>query len=653
MSSIEYADLEEFSMKPWGLASLALISILLLSALVALSLPIKAKENNLFGDVPLAHIWEPQNGSFVKRLLKIRFLYGDSDLKRAELRFGDTLLFEKENASTVENLTLYVDTELYSDGNYTITLTVTDYEGYTNTSVVYITVDNTEPSKVAITSPGNNTAWGRGSNGEEMLNVTLVAEDNLCLKQVELLLDDAPIATWNFTPWQNTSATLSHVVNTATIPDGKHAIRAIAYDYAGNSRASEAIVVTTSNPPYVVINSPENYTSGNFLSINATFEDSLGIEYRRVALKNSTWSMEVYSNSTLTYEEEYCATLNLTSLAEGVYTLEFFARNTIGNTDEKSIVVIVDRTPPLSVEVLSPANASWARGTVNITVRVVDNLAVKMVELYVDSLGTPIDTVVLQPPYDAVVTVSLNLPTGTLSDGVHYLYFRAVDASGASFVTNFTFLLTFDNTPPSGEFLWPTADVPYLSGVTMLVFSYSDNFGVDSAFIEINGSTYEVTGETTFCLDTTQYPDGPLTITLTLYDYAGNKFETSAEVLIDNTAPIFVGATFYSTGTVIVTVFDNVSGVARVLMNYSINRGEWNLTELELMQGNYYYGYVGELGPGDTIDYYLILIDQAGNKAVTSTYRYVMPAVPLFPIPQLAVAALLPAIVIARRKWKK
>ncbi len=118
------------------------------------------------------------------------------------------------------------------NGGHTLTAKATDGVGRSSTAAVSVTVDNTAPS-VSITNPrGGATVSG-------VIRIDASASDNIGLSVVYFYVDGAFIGS-------DTSAPYYVYWDSERVSDGKHTLKALAIDYAGNG-ASHTIGVTVSN----------------------------------------------------------------------------------------------------------------------------------------------------------------------------------------------------------------------------------------------------------------------------------------------------------------------------------------------------------------------------------------------------------------------
>ncbi|HEU5317588.1 MAG TPA: sulfatase-like hydrolase/transferase [Chloroflexota bacterium] len=126
------------------------------------------------------------------------------------------------------------DTRSMSDGGHTLSASVYDTAGRSQTcQPVSVIVDNTPPT-VAITSPAT------GATVAGLVAVSVTAADASGIREVSLFIDGVRKATTTTSPY-------AFEWDTTTALNGNHAITSKAIDRAGNSRASSVVSVVVRN----------------------------------------------------------------------------------------------------------------------------------------------------------------------------------------------------------------------------------------------------------------------------------------------------------------------------------------------------------------------------------------------------------------------
>jgi hypothetical protein len=268
-------------------------------------------------------------------------------------------------------------------------------------------------------------------------------------------------------------------------------------------------------PPDITITAPTNGTLIGATSIelkwNATDAQS-GIDYYSV-YRNS----QFVANTTA---QEY----NVSGLIEGTNNITIVAYDVAGNHASKSVIVIVDTTPP-TLHILAPANHSYVRHVVAISVSGFD--------IHFSHMDLSIDNQ-LVASFNTGVEHTYSWNTSAEQDGVHSITLVGYDQVGNS--ANVSITVTVDNTPPVASILSPK-NASYVCRNIDVTF-IAQSIALKNASITIGDEYKNVTGMNSVPFDTTQLVDGVYTVKLLVYDLAGNEAEASIMITIDNTKPI-------------------------------------------------------------------------------------------------------------------
>jgi uncharacterized repeat protein (TIGR02059 family) len=147
---------------------------------------------------------------------------------------------------------------------------------------------------------------------------------------------------------------------------------------------------------------------------------------------------------------------------------------------------------------------------------------------------------------------SFGLDTTTLVNGAHTLIARAIDP-GSNVGVSSTINVTVSNVaPPPPDTTAPTVTITsplanaYLSGTFTIVATATDNVGVVSATLYVDGASQGVdpTQPYSFSLNTTLFTETAHTLVVTAIDAAGNTGTSSSVVVnFDNTVPLLTSQT--------------------------------------------------------------------------------------------------------------
>ncbi|MBC8212879.1 MAG: PKD domain-containing protein [Gammaproteobacteria bacterium] len=173
--------------------------------------------------------------------------------------FGDG-----KSASGVSSSNTFLNT-----GSYTVSLTVTDNDGATDSSqqsisVQAISVDTTPPT-ISFSAP----IAAATLSGAQVLSAN--ATDQSGIDRVDFLLDGTLLASAVTSPFQIN-------LNTAGYGDGAHTLTAVAYDAVANS-ASDNITVTLQNGVVILPSAPETVATVVPRTETTQFADSTAFLY--------------------------------------------------------------------------------------------------------------------------------------------------------------------------------------------------------------------------------------------------------------------------------------------------------------------------------------------------------------------------------------
>jgi YVTN family beta-propeller protein/VCBS repeat-containing protein len=164
------------------------------------------------------------------------------------------------------------DTATVADGTYTLTAQARDTAGNTGTSTVTVAVvtpDTVAPT-LSLTAPAN----GATLSGTVTLSAT--ATDNVGVREVQFIVDGAPILTDSSSPY-------SAVWNTHLVSNGTHTLTARAHDAAGNMTYS-TVTITVDNINSAPVASPTLFSQDPLTGavtgwVNATDSDGNVLSY--------------------------------------------------------------------------------------------------------------------------------------------------------------------------------------------------------------------------------------------------------------------------------------------------------------------------------------------------------------------------------------
>ncbi|WP_259329978.1 Ig-like domain-containing protein [Thermus thermophilus] len=203
-----------------------------------------------------------------------------------------------------------------------------------------------------------------------------------------------------------------------SLSSGTYTLKAEARVGSFIKESGPVVFVFDKDKPQITILAP---TSPVTLS-SASLEVRVRVQDAHSGIK----SVKLFAENTLLEEklggsgEEYVFKVNRDTLPEGTVALRVVAEDLAGNTQEATVPVEVDRTPP-TVVWKAPADGAVVSGTVALEVEATDNVGVAKVEFFAGS--TKLGEATSAP-------FTFNWDTTVYPDGSVALKARAVDAAG-------------------------------------------------------------------------------------------------------------------------------------------------------------------------------------------------------------------------------
>ncbi len=224
--------------------------------------------------------------------------------------------------------------------------------------------------------------------------------------------------------------------------------------------------------------------------------------------------------------DTYSRAIDLSSYVD--HTFLCFNFNGASNGDATSSYTSrlgIDGVAP-TVTLTSPANGAMINSNMLFQFNASDNLAPTLhCDLVIDGNIVAGATV--------ANGASGSFPATNATEGIHSWNVMCTDGAGLSGVGQAR-TYTLDKTPPG------VASTPVngsiMAGGTMITFSVTDNFQLNQVTLSYNSTTSPQSSA--FALDTTAWPDGPTTVTVTASDQAGNVGVYPLTYIVDRTPPI-------------------------------------------------------------------------------------------------------------------
>ena len=444
----------------------------------------------------------------------------------------------------------YDGSPITSDGDYTLTVTVTDSAGNSTTETISFVIDRMPP---VITVTGIEK--GKYYNSDVVPVVTVTDEH---LEGFRILLNGE-----NF------------VSGTTVREEGVYELDITASDKAGNSSSDRYSFYIDKTSPIssVTVGTPQHridntlfVTGSTSFTLSGKDEGvvSSGIERLEYSLNSGEWT-------------PYQSSFALSSLDDGEVLIKFHAIDRAGNIEpDQTLSVTIDNTPPVSMVVIDDpkyidADMTYITSSTILRIETTDTGAgVERVEYRIDT-----------SPWQ------IYAPFKVAGEGVHTIYYRASDYLRNASETG-SLQVIVDDTPPvtelsiSGPRYDSPAGILFVSSNTVFTLSATDDLsGVASIEYRIDGGQW--TPYAPFGISV----EGEHTIEFRSRDNLGNTEEIkSVKVTVDNSPPSTEispgepkfsspdGRLFVSSKTLFtLSASDYPAGVART--EYRIDDGQW------------------------------------------------------------------------------
>ena len=410
-------------------------------------------------EVPLISLISPANNSVVKPRTVLDFNIEEDNLWKASysVNGGETQLF---------SLPYNLSTAGWSDGTYNITVYAKDRGMNENTEIFTFTIDDIQPD-ISLISPENNTVI----KPETIIDFDI---NDVHLNLTTYTLNDSLPETFS-SPYS---------INTVGWEDKSYNITVFANDIAGNEISKTFTFTIDGTQPTINI---AGVINGNYYNTNITISVDIGDAHLNI------------SENIITLDDVLFIS-GITVSTEGKHTLYVYGVDKAGNNASKTIVFIIDKTPP-TITVILPEDGLITNQNVTLNYSFSDN---------VSSVEN--------------ITVSGDESTYT-EEGDYSIVLTATDQAGNTAQDIVTF--TIDKTNP-GITISGVADGTYYNTDVTPVIDVSDA-NLNTTSITLNNNP--------FTNGTTVSAENTYTLVVQANDKAGNTANKIITFVIDKTAP--------------------------------------------------------------------------------------------------------------------
>ncbi len=499
-----------------------------------------------------------------------------------------------------------------------------------------------EPPTVRIDEPAN------GSYLAGVVDIAVFMYDEN-FKRAELTINDTLIALW--TP-ENVSTGEHSILWDTTLseyPDGLYNIALSAEDEAGNSEQISITIFVDNSLPAAEIKQPldDAYVKGIFNVI--VYGDDA--DFLQMGLYISDALVQAWTAS-----GEHTYIWDTSELSDGSYTMKLLVSDKAGNSAETQLDVTVDNTSP-TASINAPNEGDLLKDEVIIDVTGGD---VNLEKMLLSIGGIDVLTLEASGTYTYVWNTSADV------DGNYAIKLEVNDKAGNTFTVDVS--VAVDNTLPTAVINTPAGST-FLRG-TVSIGVTGDDANFEEMELRINNiqvESWTEAGNQIYSWNTKAYSDGSYTITLTVYDKAGNNEKTSVTTVVDNIAPL-IGAPSWEPKEPSVDTPVNVavkvsdvqpgSGIQSVTLWYiNTTMDDWQSISmsLDVASGNW-TATIPAQSMETAIEFYIEALDNAGNRAETAEdYEYNVIAPAGIPLAWIIVIILLilAATIAAVYFWRK
>lgn len=322
-------------------------------------------------------------------------------------------------------------------------------------------------------------------------------------------------------------------IDVSSLKEGEHSAWLKLTDTAGNAGIYQTWILLDRSEPEIgeLKTEPVSWTDQNALKLIWKDVTDCGS-----GLQQITYVLDQGERKTVAAIQNGSATVDISSLTDGIHSLTLFAKDQLGYEAQKEINVYIDRTPPI-VEYWSftPNTCSFETQGILQWQEVTDQTSgLQSISYQFDEN----DPILVSPTENGRVPLDLS----ALQEGNHSLIFRVTDQAGIT--TENTGNLLIDRTPPVVKKTTLAPDnwadtnivnIQWEGAVDDLSGLYSIEYSLDGGTSYIDLETKE-NGESD--IDVSVFPDGEHELLLRFTDKAQNHTVIPITCRIDRTAPV-------------------------------------------------------------------------------------------------------------------
>lgn len=487
---------------------------------------------------------------------------------------------------------LTASVNLPEGGEYNLIATVIDKASNVAAITRKFSVDKSDPTVTGLTLAANPATGKKATTGEIYaggMSITATAQDGLALSKVELVVDGIVVQSTdrlaNNTLLRDTTGPQSITFNldTKTLLDGSHKVRIRATDGAARTgESTESTYEVDNAAPVITILAPN---TGELIRGDGAAEKIL-FTVREKNVDNTKVVVTVGGATVAATADPIAGdvtTFHVTaSLAEGLNrSVVVNAEDLLGNRTSPPAGRIIDidnAAPASSILAIEKGAAATdnlvarvdqpdlVRGNLTVRARVTDSLRLSGAELLVDGASRASVTAT-----GTSQDVTFPLDTRTLSEGVHDVRVRAIDAANRTTDSDPARRIDVDNTVPTITVLLPVPNSVVRgegADIKVRIRVRERNLDRTKVTVNVDGANVPLTVEGTAGDDTTFTGSSVLVekaaalLTASAEDSVGNKSADERVTFdVDTTAPVSARPTLAvggPTGRLLTTTVPNL-----------------------------------------------------------------------------------------------
>jgi len=242
-------------------------------------------------------------------------------VQKVEFYIDDQLEYTDKNLQYEWNW----DTTQHTETEHKITAKAYDTFGLKTSTSITVLVDNTPPI-VSIKEPKQDPKYSG------IINVSVNATDKQEIENVHVKVDGTEWLVMTYNP---TTLLWKYDLNTTTLSDGQHTLRARASDKVNNTATTSTPFFTDNNPPTLTIQTPQSGTTvGLTLIVEVQANDTSGISRIEFYLHQD---LLVHTVTNTPYQWSWDTTKD----ANGEYTITVKAYDTLERVTTSETTVTV------------------------------------------------------------------------------------------------------------------------------------------------------------------------------------------------------------------------------------------------------------------------------------------------------------------------